>query len=213
MADGFLGHAMGTLGATSAMVLWLDADDVLRTLACDGRSGDGADQYQEMPLAGDLPGAVAARSRTDVHFRIPSARSWPPSRTWLATTPRTAACTCCRCTATPGPGLLALTFPSDLFTAAEDGFLHSLAGALTSAVLRAAELQEQDAATQRTVLLAEASMSLSRSLDMDITVAEVGRLLVPRFADWCNAAAAARRAARDRAVQHRDPATTEWARR
>ena len=61
VADGFVGHAVGTLGATSAMVLSLDADDVLRTLTWHGRSGDGADQYQEIPLAGDLPGAVAAR--------------------------------------------------------------------------------------------------------------------------------------------------------
>ncbi|MCU1438955.1 MAG: Serine phosphatase RsbU, regulator of sigma subunit, partial [Naasia sp.] len=37
VTDGFLGHAMGTLGATSAMVLSLDADDVLRTLSWHGR--------------------------------------------------------------------------------------------------------------------------------------------------------------------------------
>ena len=212
VADGFLGHAMGTLGATSAMVLWLDADDVLRTLAWHGRSGDGADQYQEMPLAGDLPGAVAARSRTDVHFRsvreivaaFPDLAGYYPTDRSLHLLPlhrdaRTY-------------GLLALTFPSDLFTAAEDGFLHSLAGALTSAVLRAAELQEQDAATQRTVLLAEASMTLSRSLDMDATVAEVGRLLVPRFADWCTVQLLRDGQLETVSVQHRDPATTEWAR-
>ena len=29
-------------------------------------------------------------------------------------------------------------------------------------------------------------MTLSRSLDMETTLAEVGRLLVPRFADWCS---------------------------
>ena len=29
-------------------------------------------------------------------------------------------------------------------------------------------------------------MSLSRSLDTGTTLAEVGRLLVPRFADWCS---------------------------
>ena len=40
-------------------------------------------------------------------------------------------------------GLLAITFPPDLFTPAEDGFLHSLASALTSAVLRAVELQDR----------------------------------------------------------------------
>jgi serine phosphatase RsbU (regulator of sigma subunit) len=212
VADGFLGHAMGTLGATSAMVMWLDADEMLRTLAWHGRAGDGADQYQEMPLAGDLPGAVAARERTDVHFRsvdeivaaFPDLAGYYPTDRSLHLLPLH------RDTTTYG--LLAITFPPDLFTEAEDGFLHSLAGALTSAVLRAAELQEQDAATQRTVLLAEASMTLSRSLDMDTTVAEVGRLLVPRFADWCTVQLLRDGQLETISVQHRDPATTEWAR-
>jgi hypothetical protein len=78
-----------------------------------------------------------------------------------------------------------MTFPPELFTSAEDGFLHSLASALAAAIERAFELQLTDAATQRTALLAEASMTLSRSLDLETTMAEVGRLLVPRFADWC----------------------------
>ena len=58
---------MGTMGATSAMVLSLDADDVLRTISWHGRSGTGADQYQEVPLSSDLPGAVAVREGRDVH--------------------------------------------------------------------------------------------------------------------------------------------------
>ena len=69
VADGFVGHAVGTLGATSAMVLTLDADDVLRTVTWHGRGGDGADQFQEVPLGSDLPGAVAAREGTDMHYR------------------------------------------------------------------------------------------------------------------------------------------------
>jgi serine phosphatase RsbU (regulator of sigma subunit) len=212
VADGFLGHAMGTLGATSAMVLWLDADDVLRTLAWHGRAGDGADHYQEMPLTGDLPGAVAARERTDAHFRSVTeiVAAFPDLAGYYATDRSLHLLPLHRDATTYG--LLAITFPPELFTAAEDGFLHSLAGALTSAVLRAAELQEQDAATQRTVLLAEASMSLSRSLDMDTTVAEVGRLLVPRFADWCTVQLLRDGQLETVSVQHRDPATTAWAR-
>ena len=69
VADGFLGRAVGTLGATSAMMFQLDVDGMLRTIAWHGRSGDAADQYQSFPLAGDLPGAVALRERTDVHYR------------------------------------------------------------------------------------------------------------------------------------------------
>jgi serine phosphatase RsbU (regulator of sigma subunit) len=212
VADGFVGHAVATLGATSAMVLSLDADDVLRTMTWHGRAGKGADQFQEVPLAGDLPGAVAARQGADVHYRsraqilaaFPDLAGYYPTDRSLHLLPLHRDGTTY--------GLLALTFPPDLFTPAEDGFLHSLAGALTSAVLRAEELQDYDAATQRTALLAEASMTLSRSLDLETTVAEVGRLLVPRFADWCTLQLLRDGRLETVAVQHRDPRTTEWAR-
>lgn len=212
VTDGFLGHAMGALGATSAMVLSLDADDVLRTVSWHGRAGGGADQYQEISLSSDMPGAIAARERMDVHFRslpeivaaFPDLAGYYPSDRSLHLLPLHRDDTTY--------GLLAITFPPALFTPHEDGFLHSLAGALTSAMRRALELQDQDGATQRTVLLAEASMSLSRSLDMDTTLAEVGRLLVPRFADWCSLQLLDDGRLETVALQHRDPATTEWAR-
>lgn len=185
VAEGFLGEAIGSLGATSAMVMTLD-DDVLRTLGWHGRAGTGADQYREVPLSSDVPGAVAVREGRDIHYRsveeivaaFPGLAGYYPSERSLHLLPlrrddRT-------------HGLLALTFPPDLFTPHEDGFLHSLAGALTSAIERAAELQRTDAATQRTLLLAEVSMSVSRTLDTSATLAECGRILVPRFADWCS---------------------------
>ena len=212
VADGFLGNAIGAMGATSAMVLSLDADDVLRTLTWHGRTGDGADHYQEVPLSSALPGALAVREGRDVHFRsareivaaFPDLAGYYPSDRSLHLLPlqrggRTY-------------GLLAITFPPELLSPHEDGFLHSLAGALTSAVERAAELQTYDAATQRTVLLAEVSMSLSRSLDMDTTVAECGRILVPRFADWCSLQLLRDGQLETVSLTHRDAQTTEWAR-
>ena len=212
VADGFLGHAVGTLGATSAMVLALDADDFLRTITWHGRSGHGADQYQEVALSSDVPGAVAVREGRDVHYRslkeilvaFPDLAGYYDTNRSLHLLPLQRGGTTY--------GLLAITFPPDLFTPSEDGFLHSLAGALTSAVQRAGELQQHDAATQRTALLAEASMTLSHSLDLDATVAEVGRLLVPRFADWCTLHLLRDGQLDTVMVQHRDPDTTEWAR-
>lgn len=212
VADGFVNHAVSTLGATSAMVLALDADDVLRSVTWLGRGGQGADQYQEISLSSDLPGAVAVRFGTDLHYRsvkeilaaFPDLAGYYPTDRTLHLLPLR------RDDATYG--LLAMTFPPDLFTPAEDAFLHSLAGALTSAVRRAEELQDRDSAGQRTALLAEASMTLSRSLDMDRTVAEVGRLLVPRYADWCSLQLLEDGQLKTVAVQHRDPETTEWAR-
>ena len=212
VADGFVGRAVSALGATSAMVLSLDADDVLRSVTWHARGGDGADQHQEVPLSSHLPGAVAARERSDLHYRsvkeivaaFPDLAGYYPTDRSLHLLPLHRDGTI--------HGLLALTFPPHLFTPAEDGFLHALAGALTSAVRRADELQGYDAATQRTALLAEASMTMSRSLDMETTIAEVGRLLVPRFADWCSLQLLRGDQLETVHVQHRDPETTEWAR-
>ena len=212
VADGFVGHAVGTLGAMSAMVLTLDPDDVLRTVTWHGRGGDGADRFQEVPLGSDLPGAVAAREGTHKHYRSRAEilAAFPDLAGYYPTERSLHLLSLHRDGRTYG--LLALTFSPATFSAAEDGFLHSLAGALTSAVVRAEELQDQDAATQRTALLAEASMTLSRSLDLETTVAEVGRLLVPRFADWCSLQLLRDGQLETLAVQHRDPETTEWAR-
>ncbi|HEV2798834.1 MAG TPA: GAF domain-containing SpoIIE family protein phosphatase, partial [Nocardioides sp.] len=211
VADGFLGNAMGAMGATSAMVLSLDADDVLRTISWHGRSGTGADQYQEVPLASDLPGAVAVREGRDVHFRsvseivavFPDLAGYYTSDRSLHLLPlqrddRT-------------HGLLAITLPPELLTHHEDGFLHSLAAALTSAIERAADLQRADAATQRTLLLGELSMSLSRSLDTGTTIAECGRILVPRIADWYALQLLRDGQLETVSITHRDPETTAWA--
>ncbi|MCF6378006.1 SpoIIE family protein phosphatase [Nocardioides KLBMP 9356] len=211
VADGFLGRAVAAMGATSAMVMSLDSDDVLRTLTWHGRRGNGADQYQEVPLSSDVPGAVAVREDRDIHYRsveeivaaFPALAGYYPDDRSLHLLPlrredRTY-------------GLLAITFPPDVLTHHEDGFLHSLAGALASAVERAAELQRADAATHRTTLLGELSMSLSRSLDTGTTVAECGRILVPRFADWCSLQLLRDGQLETVAINHRDPETTAWA--
>ena len=212
VAKGFVTHAADTLGAKSAMVLSLDPDDVLRTVTWMGRGGEAADQYQEVPLSGNLPGAVAARDGVDQHYRTlrEIEDAFPALTGYYATEVSLHVLPLRRDQKTLG--LLALTFPRGLFTPAEDSFLHSLAGALTSALLRARELEAADAAAQRTALLAEASRSLSRSLDMDTTLAEVVRLLVPRLADWCVVQLLDAGELKTVAIQHRDPETTEWAR-
>lgn len=212
VADGFLGHAVTVLGAKSAMVHSLDPDGVLRTVTWNGRGGDAADQYQGIPLTSDVPGAVAVREGTDLHYRtvgeietaFPSLAGYYPTELSLHLLPLRRG--------DRSLGLLALTFPPGSFGPAEDGFLHSLAGALAAAVRRAEELQAADAETQRTALLAEASMTLSRSLDMEGTIAEVVRLLVPRFADWCAVQLLRDGELETIAIQHHDPETTEWGR-
>ncbi len=216
VADGFVGHAATTLGATSAAVHWLDADDVLREIASRGddraevgaAGGDG-DQRPEIPLRSDHPVAAAVRDGVDVHHwtrreveRVLAGADADGRTLHLLPLRRDHRAL----------GLLTVIFPSTVFTPGEAGFLRSLAGALTSAVLRAGQLEVVDAAGQRTALLAEASLTLSRSLDLDTTVGEVCRLLVPRFSDWCVLQLLRDGQLVTVAMRHRDPEKTEWAR-
>ncbi len=55
-------------------------------------------------------------------------------------------------------------------------------------------------------------MTLSRSLDLETTLAEVGRLLVPRFADWCSLQLLREDRLETVLVRHFDRETTQWAR-
>ena len=152
-----------------------------------GGAGTARTSTRRSRSASDLPGAVAAREGTDVHYRsvkeivaaFPDLAGYYPTDRSLHLLPlhrdgRTY-------------GLLALTFPPDL--------VHGRRGRLPPLARgRPDQCRACGPPSCRTrtpppsarSLLAEASMTLSRSLDMDTTVAEVGRLLVPRFADWCS---------------------------
>lgn len=146
VAEGFVGHAVDALGARSAMVMTLDRDDVLRTVTWKGRGGPQADGYQEIPLGGDLPGAAAVRERRDLHYRslreiedaFPGLAGYFGSERSLHVLPLVHD--------DRARGLLALTFRPGSFTASQEGFLRSLAGALSGAMARAEELQRADAA-------------------------------------------------------------------
>ena len=212
VAEGFVNHAVRTLGAHSAMVLSLDSDDVLRSVVWDGRGGHQADRYQEIPLASDVPGAVATRTRTDLHLRTRRdiERAFPDLVGYYQEDRSLHVLPLHR--GGRALGVLAMTFPRAAVVAREDGFLHSVAGSLTSALLRAEELERADAAAQRTALLAEASLTLARHLEVESVLQEVGRLLVPRFADWCSVQLLEGQVLRTAFVEHRDAETTREAR-
>ena len=70
-----------------------------------------------------------------------------------------------------------------------------------------------EAANARLSVLAEASQQLAGSLDYESTLANLSKLLVPRFADWYAVDVAERGGFRRIAVVHRDPAKEKWARK
>ncbi|WP_309646935.1 SpoIIE family protein phosphatase [Nocardioides sp.] len=211
VADGFLGKAAGRLGAASAMIFVVE-EDVLRSVSWLGRGGPQADAYTEIPLAADLPGAVAARSGLPQHYSdraaildaFPALAGYYEEERSLHVLPLV--------DGDASIGLLALTFPPGVVeTAEERGLLVSLAGALTAALTRARSLAQTDAEVQRTAILSEASRTLSHSLDWDETLEEVHRLLVPRMADWCSLHLLRNGVLETAAVWHSDPDTSAWA--
>jgi PAS domain S-box-containing protein len=67
-----------------------------------------------------------------------------------------------------------------------------------------------EAAGARLSVLAEASQQLAGSLDYESTLANLSKLLVPRFADWYAVDVADGGGFRRIAVVHKDPAREEW---
>ena len=194
------------------MIFTLDADDVLRSVSWLGRGGPQADQYAEIPLSADLPGAAAVRSqtaqhypdRTAIHQAFPALAGYYTDDRSLHVLPlvRDGVST----------GLLALTFPRGIIeTQEERGLLVSLAGALSAAMSRAHVLATADAEVHRAAIINEASATLSRSLDWEETLDEVGRLLVPRMADWASLHVLREGSLVTVAVRHSDPETSAWA--
>ena len=69
-----------------------------------------------------------------------------------------------------------------------------------------------EAARERLSVLAEASQALASTLDYERTLATIGRLIVPRYADWYAVDVAGEDGRFHRvAVVHRDPAKRPWA--
>ncbi|HEV2911889.1 MAG TPA: PAS domain S-box protein [Pyrinomonadaceae bacterium] len=71
---------------------------------------------------------------------------------------------------------------------------------------------EAEAAERRSQLLAEASKLLASTLDYELTLAQLTRLVVPDLADWCAVDILGDDGSINRlAVAHIDPAKVEWA--
>src|SRR5438067_10537839 len=78
---------------------------------------------------------------------------------------------------------------------------------------RPAVRAELEARYQALEFLAQASELLASSLDYEMTLRHVARLVVPRLADWCTVHVVEEGGAlRQVAVEHADPEKSRWAR-
>jgi len=108
-------------------------------------------------------------------------------------------------------GVLTVSFTPDQEPGKQVSFVTSLADATAQALERVAATARAAATAERLAFLAEASVALSRSLDVTETLTTVAELVVPRMADWCSISI------RDGddfpvvALAHTDPEKVAWA--
>jgi GAF domain-containing protein len=109
-------------------------------------------------------------------------------------------------------GVLTFSFPGRReMDTAELEFFGIVADSCAQALerIRAERNAEDQAARLR--LLADATTELSKSLDYEVTLANVARLAVPRFADWCAIDVVEDNQLHRLAVEHIDPDKVRFA--
>ncbi|GAA2152122.1 SpoIIE family protein phosphatase [Nocardioides koreensis] len=109
-------------------------------------------------------------------------------------------------------GVITLSFPGRReFDNAELEFLGIIADSCAQALERIRAQQEAAEQAARVRFLADASIELSKSLDYEATLANVARLAVPAFADWCAIDVVEDDRLHRLAVEHVDPAKVRLA--
>lgn len=211
VSEAFVTKAPLALGADQVRIHVLDEDKVLRPLAWHGKEptfevAHGSDHPKARVAATGEPLHLRDRDEIATHFPDLVARGDAHARSTRSV----------HVLPLGKDGVveavLTISFPPyHPLPRSQEAFLVSISGALGEALHRAADLAREDLATQRMQLLHEAAATLAGSLDVETTVTEVCRLLVPRFADWC-AVHLERDGTLDTvALQHVDPARTRWA--
>lgn len=211
VATTFVSKAPAALGADQVRIHVLDEDKALRPLAWHGK-----EPTHEVTPGSDHPKARVAETGVPRHLRETAEVSahFPDLVSRRDTHARTARSVHVLPLHKDGvvEGVLTISFPpTRTLPRSQEDFLVSIGGALGEALHRAAELAREDLAAQRMQLLHESAATLAGSLDVDTTVAEVCRLLVPRFADWCAVHLERDGALETVALKHVDAARTRWA--
>ena len=109
-------------------------------------------------------------------------------------------------------GAISLSFPGAVAPdPTELDFLDIMAGTCAQAFERIEASVVARRQTARLEFLAEASIELARSLDLDVTIKRVAQLAVPTFADWCAIDVVRDGRVHRLAVAHVDPRKVELA--
>ncbi|WP_101396512.1 GAF domain-containing SpoIIE family protein phosphatase [Phycicoccus duodecadis] len=203
-------HMADAVGATIAVLGLVQGTDRVRLIGMRGLEAAEADRWQVFDLA--TPNSISDVIRTGERVVLAGAatiaRRYPDlvnaqrgERSTVTVPLRTAGRTI---------GAIHLSVPDAAPPhPVELDFLGILADACAQALERieaAAVAAEQ---TERLAFLAEASIQLASSLDLEATTAQVTRLTVPRFADWCAIDTVVDGTLRRLAAAHADPERVE----
>jgi serine phosphatase RsbU (regulator of sigma subunit) len=108
-------------------------------------------------------------------------------------------------------GVFSVTFAADQDAEGQLSFVTSLADATAQAIERIDASIRAHVATERLRFLAQASVMLSGSLEVNETLRTVAELVVPQLADWCVIQLVNEDGLTTVALQHADPSKVEWA--
>ena len=178
-------HIADAVGASIAALALREGDEV-RLLGLRGMSADEVQRWERFPMTRSAPATDVIRSgeRMVLIGAAEIAAAYPeldnPSRgeRTLMTLPL-------RVTGR-AIGAIALSFPGHYVPdPTELDFLEIMADTCAQAFERIEASVVARTQTSRLAFLAEASIELASSLDLDVTIARVARLAVPTFADWC----------------------------
>jgi PAS domain S-box-containing protein len=224
VADVILSQGMETLGASAASISRIVPDEnVLEIVASTGYPDNVVRDFARFPL--DTPFPLSESVRTGQPIWIESPSQWeaqfPSLKAARAGLPMNASASIPLLVKGAALGALGLSFPEvRTFTPEDQSFALSLAQQCAQALERSrlyeaerAARAEAETARQRFEFLAQASITLSSSLDYATTLASVARLAVPHIADWCSVYIVDEAgSARLLAVAHVDPAKVALAR-
>jgi serine phosphatase RsbU (regulator of sigma subunit)/anti-sigma regulatory factor (Ser/Thr protein kinase) len=108
-------------------------------------------------------------------------------------------------------GVLSVTFAPEQDADGQRSFVTSLADAAAQALERVDARGRAQAANERLRFLAQASVLLSGSLDVNETLSTVADLVVPQLADWCSIQLVDETGLATVALAHADPSKVAWA--
>ena len=204
-------HGAEAVGAAVASMTLLGEDQrTVRLMALSGgRTGD-EEEWSTFPVTAQTPSAEAIR--TGARLVVRGVETIAHRFTDMP--PRGAHTVVALPLSTGGAviGAIGLVFTQDRhLDDAEVEFLDILASTCAQSVSRITAQEEAARQGAKLAFLAEAATELASSLDYQVTLANVARLAVPTFADWCAIDVVDDGRLRRLAVAHVDPAKVQLA--